>query len=44
MKRIKNNRAPGVSKVSIDMMKAGGEECLVIMADSEEQIQERLVK
>ena len=33
MKRMKNNRASGVSKVSIDMVKAGGEECLTWMTE-----------
>ena len=30
---MKSNKAPGVSKVSIDMLRAGGEECLIWMSD-----------
>ena len=33
MKRMKNNRAPGVSEVSIDMVKAGEEECMIWMIE-----------
>ena len=33
MNGMKSNKAPGVSKVSIDMLRAGGEECLIWMSD-----------
>ena len=33
MSGMKSNKAPGVSEVSIDMLRAGGEECLIWMSD-----------
>ena len=34
----KNNKAPGASEVNIDMLRAGGGECLIWMTDLLEQV------
>ena len=33
MSGMKSNKAPGVSEVSIDMLRAGGKQCLIWMSD-----------
>ena len=35
MSGMKSNKAPGVSEVGIDMLRAGGEECLIWLSGRE---------
>ena len=42
MSRMKSNKEPGVSEVSIDMLRAGDEECLIWMSDLLKAVWEKM--